>query len=87
MIQDIKRHPVDYSILTVYALTSFVLMILYQDPQKRLLVSGCFALYYFIWAIFHHVMIGKITLAVVLEYLLVTILGFVTLQVIFFPIL
>lgn len=87
MIKDIKQHPIDFSILILYALVSFVLMVLYPSSQKRLVISGTFALYYFIWAIVHHLMIKRITLGIVLEYLLVTILGFVTLQVIFFPVL
>ncbi|MFA6005459.1 MAG: hypothetical protein WC775_03145 [Patescibacteria group bacterium] len=87
MMNDIKKYPVDYLVLLVYALVSVALLSVRHDPQQRLIVGTLFALYYFIWAVLHHVRIKRITFSVVLEYLLITILGFVTLQVIFFPLL
>jgi hypothetical protein len=87
MIQDIKKYPIDYFVLCAYAGVSIALLTMYRDPQQRLVIAAFFTAYYFIWAILHHIRIKKITAGVVLEYLLITILGFVTLQVIFFPLL
>jgi len=87
MITDIKKYPIDYLVLAVYACVSVTLLVYYKGPQQRLTIAALFAMYYFVWAIFHHVRIKRITLSIVLEYLLITILGFVTLQVIFFPLL
>lgn len=76
MLKDIKRHKLDYSLLSALAL-SFGAYFVLERHNPTLLVGATlvFALLYVLWGIWHHSRAGHLTGKLVLEYLLVSLSG------------
>ncbi|OGK64739.1 hypothetical protein A2313_01950 [Candidatus Roizmanbacteria bacterium RIFOXYB2_FULL_41_10] len=85
MITEIKQHKYEYSILFLYTILSVVMFLGYQQNWQRFIVIILYSGFYFSWSLIHHLINKNLTLIVLLEYLLITILALVSLKVIFFP--
>lgn len=85
MITDIKKYKLEYLALITYFVFSLYLYFGYSYPLARFKILIFFILYYFSWSIIHHLSIKKFSFYVFLEYLLISIIGLVTLKVVFFP--
>lgn len=85
MINEFKKHPVDYFLLFACSLIALIFFLKESVPQKRYTIILLYALCYFVWSLFHQIAIKKISVAIVLEYLLLIILALVVLKVAFFP--
>ncbi len=85
MINELKKHSLDYFLLFAYSLISLVFLLTESIVQKRWTIIFLYGIYYFIWAIFHQSSIKRISVPIVLEYLLFISLALVALKVAFFP--
>lgn len=78
MLQDINRHKLAYSLLTLCAVVYLGLAYGLKDqPINLFFATVGFGLIYFFWGVLHHISTHSLTKRVVLEYLLVTALGIV----------
>jgi len=88
MIADLKQHRLAYLILITYTLFSFWLFFGFQIPAARFQIMLFYLLFLLTWAIIHHAVEKSLSFLVLLEYLLIIGgLGFITLKIIFFPLL
>jgi hypothetical protein len=83
MIEDINTHKTQYSILGLYALFTFVMLFKFTNSTLRLRIILFFVLYYLVWSTIHHLIAQRLTIQLFLEYLLLAILGLVSLIVLF----
>lgn len=84
MIKDVLENKIDYCILAIVSAIYLVLIYRFQTDYTYLfdLTLG-FSLGYFLWGIYHHYRIKGLTLRIMLEYLLVSILGLVIISTLF----
>lgn len=66
----------DYSILAVLSTIYLATVFRYQTVPKYILIAtGCFALLYVAWGVYHLLRCGNFHIRIVLEYFLVALLG------------
>lgn len=76
IMQDVRRHKLDYSILAFLSLAFAIYFVLSRHTPKLLFAATLgFATLYFVWGIWHHSRSHHVTAKIVLEYLLVAALG------------
>lgn len=85
MITEIQNHKTEYLILGLYTLLSIILLLGFHQNQQRFIIVGLYAGFYFCWSIIHHLLNKTLTMMVVLEYVLLTVLALISLKVVFFP--
>jgi hypothetical protein len=80
MIKDLWANKIDYLLLLFGLLIGFVFFFGYLGMPRveRYAVIG-FCTYYFLWGIVHHWHLEELHIKIVLEYLLISIFGAVTL--------
>ncbi len=83
MRQEIGQHLIEYVALASYTLLSIVLFMGYRGHDQRYLILFMFILYYLAWSVLHHLSIRKMSLRIVLEYLLIAAFGVLALKVFF----
>lgn len=78
MIQDIQKHKLAYSLLSLFAMLFLALAYLYRNsPPLLLVITAGFGFLYFFWGVLHHLSERNLNLKLVLEYGLVTVLGLI----------
>jgi uncharacterized metal-binding protein len=82
MIKTFQKYPVEYTLLLIAIAVS--IFGLFFSPNSQIKYQTCFlfAVYYFIWACVQQALHHKLTLKIVLEYLLVISLCLVVLKVV-----
>ena len=81
MIKDLKEHPLDYLVLIAILLFGVILYIFFKDDViMERIIAISLALSYILWGIIHHHHADKITIKIVLEYILVAVLGFLVIN-------
>lgn len=78
MIDDLKKHRFDYSLLATLA-GIFIIYFLdsRSEPRKLVVATLCFSIGYFLWGVWHHGNTKTVTKHIVLEYFLVALIGIV----------
>ncbi|OGK16611.1 hypothetical protein A2690_03275 [Candidatus Roizmanbacteria bacterium RIFCSPHIGHO2_01_FULL_39_12b] len=72
IIEEIKEHFLDYSLLTALSLLTVLLLIYFQGSRfLQLSFFGLFAFIYILWGIIHHKKEKTLHHKVVVEYLLI----------------
>ncbi len=76
MLQDLKKHKIAYSLLSLAAIIYLVLVYLSRHNNTMLFyLTIFFGAVYFFWGIAHHIYERNLTFRTVVEYILVTALG------------
>jgi hypothetical protein len=79
IFQEVKKHQLDYFILGLGLLLAAINFLIFShqpDIQSRIVFIG--AAYYVGWGVFHHWRREDLCFRVLVEYLLIAILAFVT---------
>ncbi|MFC1700090.1 hypothetical protein ACFLZ4_00390 [Patescibacteria group bacterium] len=80
MIDNLKENLIEYLILFVAVAVFLVLFFLFRfDKSSLLIVSSLGSIFYVGWGIIHHMLRGRLTKIITLEYLLFGLLVFLLL--------
>lgn len=76
---NIKSHKyIEYIVLVFSLLTYFSIFFIFRhNNQLRILITGVYAISYTIWGVVHHWLEKRLSVAVFLEYFLISLLVFV----------
>lgn len=78
--EDIKESPVHYlSLFIILFFGGFSFFYLKRNQQAQLVSVFLTSSFYFIWGVVHHLLEGDLHIRIVMEYLAMSILGFVLL--------
>jgi len=73
IFQEIKKHPLNYLILTVIFVLASILLFYFRqnfDAHDQRRVVYVTAALYLAWSLFHHYRRGDLHLSIILEYIL-----------------
>ena len=80
MIDDLKENLIEYLVLFVAVIVFLVLFILFRfDKTSLLAISSLGSIFYIGWGIIHHMLRGRLTRLITMEYLLFGLLVFLLL--------
>ena len=80
MIDDLKENIIEYLILFVAVIVFLILFFLFRfDKTSLLIVSSLGSIFYVGWGIIHHMLRGRLTKLITMEYLLFGLLVFLLL--------
>jgi uncharacterized membrane protein len=73
ILKEIKKHPLNYLILTIVFIVSIILFFIFRQRfdahDQRRVVYVTAALYLF-WSLYHHYKRGDLHFSIIIEYLL-----------------
>lgn len=80
IIKDIKAHLSHYLVLVFILLFGGFSFLYFQaNPQAQIMSAFLTASFYVLWGIVHHLLEGNLHLRIVIEYVAVSLLGFLIL--------
>lgn len=69
-MQEIKKYPLDYTVLIVGLLFSFAQFFNYLNmPEIQKDIILLTAVFYFVWGVIHHAIRKDLTIKIIVEYL------------------
>ena len=72
MLSDVKKNLEHYTVLaTIFVAAAILYGLVSYNPHLQLVVVSVSAVFYVVWGVFHHKILGDITVKIVLEYMLV----------------
>lgn len=72
MISEIKKHPVDFSVLLIgFAFLGYTFYLYQHEPKLQTIIIWAAAAYYFLWGVVHHLVREDFHPKVAIEYLFI----------------